>query len=740
MLHLFMALALVAAPVPAVPRLPATPPIAAITGVVTDTAGAPLSDVRVAIVEANRSTRTDAEGRFGFQQLARGTYGLSFARIGYAPQVHRVRLEDADAQLTVRLVPSLVELPPIQVTSSPLATNLLDAPQPTSVVSAEDLSSVGAPSLGETVNVLPGVRNYSTGVGIGKPVIRGLTSNRVLVLADGQRLESQQWGDEHGPNVETADAARIEVIRGPASVLYGSDALGGVINVIDRDLPDAIGIAPFMRGRVQSAYHSGTRMPEGTVAIEGASGGLGFRGSVTGRKSGDLRTPDGPLANSAAETLGGDASLGVRGAWGAAHLTFAHRDERLEIHEDPAEEPDATPYQRVGDDRLHFELGLPTGASHLDIDAGYQRNRRREFESATDTDFALGLTAETWTTDVRLHHTAVGPVEGILGVSGERSALAISGEEALVPAHRTSSAGLYASEQASFGRFDLSAGARFDLRRLDVDQNADLGVADQVRNYDALSGSLGVLYHTSPSTAVVLNVGRGFRAPSAYELFANGVHEGTVRFERGDPTLDTETSFNTDLAFRVQSNHVRAEIGGFVNLVDNFIHPDPSGLTDPESGFAIYDFRQADARLLGLEAVAEYHPIALLHLRATADWVRGENRELDQPLPFVPPLRVTYGAGIEADQLGPLLGPHLSVQGETNARQDRLDPDDFAPSGYTLAHLGAGFNIAAGAQVISVDLQARNLFNARYASFLSRYKAYALDGGRNIILRLGASF
>jgi iron complex outermembrane receptor protein len=734
MLSLLMALALVAAPVPA------AAPVAAITGVVTDTSGAPLVDVRVTIVEANRSTRTDAEGRFAFYQLARGTYGLSFARIGYAPQVHRVRLDAEDSRLAVALVPSLVELPPIQVTSSPLATNLLDAPQPTSVVSAEDLSSVGAPSLGETVNVLPGVRNYSTGVGIGKPVIRGLTSNRVLVLADGQRLESQQWGDEHGPNVETADAARIEVIRGPASVLYGSDALGGVINVIDRDLPEAIGIAPFVRGRVQSAYHTGTRMPEGTVALEGASGGLGVRGSVTGRKSGDLRTPDGPLANSAAETLGGDASLGLRGPWGAAHLSFAHRDERLEIHEDPAEEPDATPFQKVTDDRFHFELGLPAGLSHLDIDAGYERNHRREFESAEDLDFALGLTAETWTTDVRLHHTAVGPVEGILGVSGVRSSLAISGEEVLVPAHRATSAGLYASEQASFGRFDLSAGARLDLRRLDVDQNLELGVEQQVRNYDALSGSFGVLYHTSPSTAVVLNVGRGFRAPSAFELFANGVHEGTVRYERGDATLDTETSLNTDLAFRVQSNHLRAEFGGFVNLVDNFIYPDPSGLADPESGFAIYDFRQADARLLGIEAVAEYHPIALIHLRATADWVRGENRELDQPLPFVPPLRVTYGAGIEADRLGLLLSPHLSVQAETNARQERLDPDDVAPPGYTLAHAGAGFNVAVGAQVISVNVQARNLFNTRYASFLSRYKAYALDGGRNIILRVGTSF
>src|SRR5687768_829145 len=313
--------------------------LASVSGRVTDPDGNPVPAVRITILEANRTTRTDEAGHYVLAGLGRGTYGLSFARIGFAPRVVRLRVADRDTVVDVVLQPSLVELPDLQFTASPLATTALNSPQPPSVLTAGDLGTAGAPSLGETASVMPGVRSVSTGAGIGKPVIRGLGCNRVLELADGQRLETQQWGDEHGPNVETADAERIEVIRGPASVLYGSDALGGVINVIDRDLPDAVGKPPFVGGRVGAAYSSNARMPEGTLAFEGAAQGFGFRLSGTGRSSGDVRTPAGALANSGIETLGGEASAGLRGSWGAAHLTFARRNERLELHEDPAEEP-----------------------------------------------------------------------------------------------------------------------------------------------------------------------------------------------------------------------------------------------------------------------------------------------------------------------------------------------------------------------------------------------------------------
>jgi iron complex outermembrane receptor protein len=714
--------------------------LASVSGRVTDPDGNPVPAVRITILEANRTTRTDEAGHYVLAGLGRGTYGLSFARIGFAPRVVRLRVADRDTVVDVVLQPSLVELPDLQVTASPLATTALNSPQPTSVLTAGDLGTAGAPSLGETASVMPGVRSVSTGAGIGKPVIRGLGSNRVLVLADGQRLETQQWGDEHGPNVETADAERVEVIRGPASVLYGSDALGGVINVVDRDLPDAVGKAPFVRGRARAAFASNARMPEGTLAVEGAAEGFGFRVSGTGRSSGDVRTPAGPLANSAIETVGGDASAGLRGVWGAAHLTYARRDERLELHEDPAEEPDATPFQRIREDRLHLEMTLPLAGAHLDLDAGWERNHRREFEEAGATDLALGLLSRTTTLDLRLHHSPLGPLDGIVGVSGLRTSVEKSGEETLVPGSTVDNGAIFVSEQAELGRVNLSFGARFDHRRLDVDADAELGVEAQRRTYDAVSGSVGFLFNPTSATAVVLNVGRGFRAPSPFELFANGVHEGTARFERGDPALANEHSLNMDLAVRVQSNRVSAELGGFLNLVENYIYPRPTGVDDAESGFQIFDYTQGNARLYGIEAAGEYHPTASLHLRATGDYVRGQNRDLDIPLAFIPPLRLTYSARLEGEAIGAIAGPYVAVQGESHTRQTHPDPDDVVTDPYTLVHAGGGFSIPLAGRMIGVDVQARNLFDRSYRGFLSRYKTWALDPGRNVIVRIGTTF
>ncbi|HEY7502541.1 MAG TPA: TonB-dependent receptor [Gemmatimonadales bacterium] len=711
-----------------------------LSGIVSDTNGAPLAQVRVTVLETQRTTTTDIEGRYALPDLPSGRYGVSFALVGYAPQVHRVTLADSGATLDVTLRPTLIELPEVQVTASPLATTSLTSPQPTSVLSSEELQAQRAASLGETVSSLPGVRSLSTGNGIGKPVIRGLSSTRVLVLADGQRLENQQWGDEHGPQVEAGEAERIEVIRGPASVLYGSDAIGGVINVITPPLPDAVGRSGFLNGRALASYSTNNEQPDGTLSLEGASGPVGFRGALTGRTSNDVQTPVGDLLNSGGETVNGSGALGYRGGFGSVTASYTHRNEKVEIHEDPAEDPLATPFQRIGEDRVHLGANLAAGASHFDVDLGYERNRRREFEEADATDVALGLLARTFSGDVRFHHVPVGPFAGIVGVSGLRNEFEKFGEETLIPNNDYNNAGIYAFEQAELGRWNLSFGARYDYRRLSVEDDAELGVNAQERTYNSVTGNVGVLYRVAEPVALVLNVGRGYRAPTAFDLFSNGVHEGTVRFERGDSTLTTETSVNTDLAVRVQTNNLTAEIGGFANYINDFIFPNPTAEVDPESGFQIFQTSQGDARLTGFEAAAQYHATRWLHLRGTADYTHGQNTTTDTPLPFIPAFRATYGAQLEGSDAGWLLHPYFSVAGESNAEQTRTDAEDFAPPGYTLVNLGAGFAVPTGKHHVAFDFQLRNALDKEYASFLSRYKTYALDPGRNFIVQVSTDF
>lgn len=709
-------------------------------GRVTSAAGEPLAEARVEVVEAHRHATTDRDGRYQLANLPAGVYNVSVALVGYRPVVRRVTIADTDMTLDVALTPSVVELSALQVTASPVATAAINSPQPIAVVDAEALRTAQRPTLGETLAQLPGLRNWSTGAGIGKPLIRGLGSNRVLVLADGQRVDGQQWGDEHGPNIGTEGAERIEVIRGPASVLYGSDALGGVVNVVLPPLPDAIGQRGFVRGRLSAGYGTNREAPDGGLSLEGASGAFGFRGHANALRSDDLRTPEGLLANSGYRMAGGSMAVGTRGGWGSAVLEYAGRNERVEIHEDPEEEPDFTGYQRIADDRLLGTLKIPvSGSSRLEFKTGWERNHRREFEAADEDEVELGLRSTTVSGRAHLHHV-LGSLGGILGVAAQQNRVRTYGEEVLVPESDATDVGVYLFEQAEAGRWSLSFGLRYDYRRLEVQEEDELGVEAQARTWGAVTGNAGAVFRANESVALVANLGRGFRAPSSFELFADGVHEGTVRYERGDPALRNETSFNTDLALRITTGRVSAELGGFHNRISNYIYPDPTGAFDAESGYQVYDITQGDATLTGFEASAELHPTDALHVRLGGDYVRGQNTTLGTPLPFMPPFRLTAGVRWEGAGRGTITDPYLDLSGETNARQTRLDADDFAPDGYALVHLGAGATVAMGQTPLTVDLQVRNLFDTAYTGFLSRYKTYALDPGRNVVLRMTLSF
>jgi iron complex outermembrane receptor protein len=694
----------------------------------------------VQIFEVGRTTRTDLDGRYSFGSLPAVTARVGFSAIGYAPAVRKVVFGDSAVELNVVMQASLVELPSIQVSASAIATTSLESPQPVNVMDRSDLEVARSPTLGEMVATVPGVRDLSTGQGIGKPVIRGLTSTNVLVMDNGQRLETQQWGDEHGPNIEATSAERVEIIKGPASVLYGSDAVGGVVNIIQPDLPDAIGHDPFVRGNVTLGYTGNGPGPDGTLNLEGASGHVGANATFTGRNFGNIETPGGTLDNSGDKTWNAGGNVGVRDTWGSLQGGYVHRSERIEIYEDPAESPGATGWQQVNEDRARLTSQLPVGGAHLDLAGYYEKNVRQEFEDAAATTPGLQLAATTWSGDAKYHHPAVGPFAGILGIAGLQSSVDKSGEEPLVPDSRTGALGVFAYEQAESGHWSFSFGLRYDYRQLSVDADSELGVVAQTRDYNSVAGSIGALYRLSRISALVANVGRGYRSPTVFELFSNGVHEGTQRFEVGDSTLVPETSLNTDLAYRIQSSRVRMEVGTFLNRLNDYIYPNPTGRIDSTSGLQIYDVTQGNSTLYGFEGALEWHITTALHFSGTTDYVYGQNTSIETPLPLIPPFRATYGLRLEAPDRGMFVGPYVGALGESVAQQTRTSPEDYAPPGYTIFGFGFGSGVQAGKQVIQVDLQVRNLFDTAYRSYLSRYKTYADNPGRNTIVRISTAF
>lgn len=632
-------------------------------------------------------------------------------------------------------------VPAVQITATFAPTRVLDAPQAVAVIGGAELRRAQGAAVGDALELLPGIRSLSMTTGIGKPVIRGLTHNRIVTLDNGQRSETQQWGHDHSPNVETANAEQIEVIKGPASVLYGSDALGGVVNVVAPALSQARGESPFVRGRATMAYNTNVMGPDGTLRVDAARGGLGARLSATGRVTGDMRAPRGVLRNTENETGHLDGSIGFTGDRGKIALRYSDRSERIEIFDDPISAPGYSGYQRLTTRRGTLDADRQLSArTRVQTQWGVEQNFRREYDDAAASDIALGLLINTASGFVHLHHDAVGPFSGgTIGVFAMDSRFQKRGTETLIPTSQSRNVAVYALEHIARGRWRGTVGARYDVRDLSVEDDAVLSLSAQSQAHAAVTGSAGLSYRLSEWASVVASLGRGFRAPAAPDLYANGFHEGTRAYERGNPNLNVETSLNTDFGLRVEHADVTGEVSVFNNAIRDYIYLRPFG-----SGglrFDSLEVVQGNAVLRGVEGRLAWRAQSWLTLQAAGDLVQGNNTTVDVPLTFVPPPRVLLGARVERPMLGSVLArPWLSVGAERNWRQTRLDPRDVSPAGYTLYSLGAGGTLLAGAQVLVVDLGVRNVLDVRYRSFMSRYKEFADGPGRALVLRVTTEF
>lgn len=717
-------------PVPAAqPQAVAGPSRHTVSGSTTAPDSTPLAQVRVQLLELNRVTHSDDRGRYQLREVPPGSYTLAFSRLGLAPLVRRLPVT-ADVQVHVVLQPALLELATVQAVATGVAGSVFASPQPTSVLEGSSLRASHGSSVGDALEGLPGVRSMSMSPGIGKPVIRGLSSNRVVVVDDGQRLETQQWGSDHGPNTETLGASRIEVLRGPASVLYGSDALGGVVNIVRPIPPDAIGIDPFVRVRGGTAYYSNPAGLESTLGAEAAAGPVGARFSGTRRGTGDMRAPGRLLHNTGNDVVNLDAAGSLRLARGSITAGYVTRRERIEIYEDPRDVPDFTGYQRIYERRGTLRANVGAGADRLEAHLTHERNERREFDDADATVVALGLLATTSTGQLSYHHRPLGPFSGTAGVSFFDSDFKKFGRETLIPSSTTRNVAAFLFEQGELGRLLLSAGLRFDARTLQASADTVLRIGDERRSWRAMTGNAGALYRVSQPIALVLNVGRGFRAPSAADLFSNGYHEGTRAFERGDPSLGVESSLNIDLAVRTQTSVLNAEAGVFANRIRDYIYLKPLGSLDTLL------HASGDALLTGVEAYADYLPVGVLALRATVDYTTGRNTTLGVPLTMIPPARATFRVQLQSQGRGALRRPYASLTWEGNAAQRRLHPGDIGTAGYGLAHAGAGATFTRGNRVATVDIVARNLFDRRYRNFMSAYKTVADAPGRGVAIRV----
>ena len=459
-----------------------------------------------------------------------------------------------------------------------------------------------------------------------------------------------------------------------------------------------------------------------------------------------LETVGGDGGQSGFDAVNGEAALGVRGADGRATLRYARHGGEYELQEAAGPEPGQQdgPRRRLGDNRVQLGGDLLLGGLRFECKAQWQNHSMIEIAREPVGAGTPGIEAEqfhlvldTYALDLLAHHTA-GPLRGTLGVSGLAQTNDTQGPIPVVPDARMHSGAAFAFEELEHGRWSFVAGARVDRRHLETDADAILGLPADSREDLEASADGGVLYRLSDALALNANAGRGWRAPSLFELYANGPHLGEARYELGNPDLEPERSFEAEAGVRVRRPRVKLDLSGFVNRIDRYIEAAPIGETRVVGAdtLSVYEYTQADARLTGGALWAEIEAAAPLTLRAQADYVSGQNLALDRPLSWVPPLRAALGVECHRENLGWAERGTLGLEIEHVSEQTRLGPFDTATDPYTLLHLEAGMERRFGSRTFQLDLRVRNLADRTYRSFLSRYKGFAPDPGRNVVLRL----
>lgn len=648
-----------------------------------------------------------------------------------------------------------LQLNEVMVTGVTGDTKLKHSTAPISVVTGKELRGMASTNVIDAVAKQPGMAQVTTGGGISKPIIRGLGYNRIVVMNEGVRQEGQQWGDEHGVEVDGNGVGSVEILKGPASLMYGSDAMAGVLILRSAPAP----LEGEVRANASTEYQTNNGLFAYSLNGAGNHGGFVWDARFSDKMAHAYKNKyDGYVPGSQFRERAGRLMLGLNKRWGHSQLTWTafhltpsivegERDEEtgeLEWATDHHKTYSKTlPFQQVKHYKAVWDnlFYLPKGS--LKAIVGYQQNRRQEFEESAD-DYEVFFKLHTLTYDVRYLTQEFGGWKVAAGVNGMWQKSQNLGEEALIPEYRLFDVGGYTTVSKDWERWTLNGGVRYDRRHLKY---------DRTKNFDGVTGSVGAVWNACKSLNVRMNVARGFRAPNMSELGSDGVHEGTVRYELGSASLKPEYSWQADLGVDFSSKYVEAQVAFFANRISNYIFAKRIDRV-MEEGYRTYEYTQGDARLLGFEAGVDVHPMHRLHLGSTFSYV--DARQLNEPeetryLPFTPAPRWTAEVKYELTHRGKWLNnAYVAVGMECHLRQNhyyKADETETATPSYTLFNLSVGTDLmVCGRKVAELYVMADNLLNRAYQNHLSRLKYTDLNAatgrmgvyniGRNVVMKL----
>lgn len=694
----------------------------AVSGTLTNSlSGDPVPNALVTLEAPTftRQVRSGSDGKFSIADIPAGAYHLIIRADGYLPSRTELTVTAGPQTSDIRVNP---ELHFSEMTSvSPEGKSQFETFQATNVLGGQELTKEIQGTLGATIENQPGIALRSFGPGPARPVVRGLDGDRVLVVEDGLRMGdlSSQSGD-HGVNVNPASASRIEVVRGPATLLFGANAIGGLVNVITNDIPTA----PVTTPTGSFTVDAGTGAKEGGAAgdVTVGNGTAAVHFAASGRRAGDFRSPDGDIPNSfnrAATAEVGASYTKPNGFFGASYA-FDKTHYGIPLVEEG--ETNLDPRRQIF--TVRGEARNMGGAFE-----GFRGSfgvRRYKHDELDGDVVATSFVNNTTELELLAHHKAAGRMKGSIGATVLTRSFSTEGEEVLSPAVDQKGFAAYLYEEvAASPHAQVQFGARVEQAKFTP---AEL---EPERDFTNFSGSVGLLLLPNDSTTVAFSLARAARNPALEELYFHGPHAGNNAFENGDPDLASEHALGFDASVRWRGPRASGEVTYFVNRIDNFIFRE---LTDEiDDDLVVTNFVQSDAKLQGIESHIDARIAPTVWIEGGVDYVRGELTSINKPLPRMPPLRGRAGLRFQQNAL------QAGFDAVFTAKQDRIytlsTPDgvagETATDGYNLLKLYVAQSFTSGKATSTITARLDNATDTLYRNHLNYLKDFAPEMGRN---------
>ncbi|WBL23759.1 TonB-dependent receptor [Zunongwangia sp. HRR-M8] len=728
--------------------------------------GEPVFSATVYFPRLEKGTTTDIDGNFTIKNLPSGNYKLVVSSIGFTSYSNEVNIPSSNFKLLLN--PSAVEMEEV-IVSTPFHQLQSENVMRVERESVSELNKKGAVTLADGISQIAGVENLSTGVGIGKPVIRGLSSNRVLTYTQGVRMENQQFGGEHGLGISSKGIGSVEVIKGPASLLYGSDALGGVLYLN----PEQYASAGETNAEVNGDYFSNTLGYQASAMAKTSGDKLKFiaRGSLA--EHSDYKAGSGErVTNTRFNEKDLKTGIAYQNAKFKSDLRYNFNRSELGIPEEIAEQTTSKtlvlPYQQIDNHILSLDNKIYFANSSIDAKFGYQFNNRKEFEDhhehgeehedhadeehdhegehedhdheeeSEELHPALDMELETFNYNIKYNLPKLGNFETIAGIQGMWQENKNTGEEVLIPNAETVDFGIFATTHFHLTKWDFQAGLRYDTRNIDSDVYGDTDDAEYIqavdRDFNSFNGAFGAKYQFNKHLNARLNLASGFRAPNLAELTSNGSHHGANRYEVGNANLDNEQNFQIDFSLEWRNEHFEAFANAFHNTINNYIYLNPTGETINEN--PVYDYVQDEAELYGGEAGIHIHPHPWdwLHIESSFETVTGKRSD-DAYLPLIPANSITNTFRVEFNEGEIIENKYAFIRLKNVFDKENTSAFETRTGGYSLLGAGFGGRVQLEKSEVQISVNGNNLLDKTYISHLSRLKTDGIANiGRNIMV------